>query len=81
MYIKEVKVEGFNKDLFELLVDHIIIGGKRSDGVDDPYCLHYELRNLNLDTHMSSKLENGQLRYYSKYVIEEANKRAKKNKS
>lgn len=81
-YIKEGKAEGFNKDLFELLVDHIIIGGKRSDGVDDPYCLRYELRNLNLDTHMSSKLDdNGHLRYYSEYAIEEADKRAKKNKS
>lgn len=30
-YIKEGKAEGFNKDLFELLIDHIIIGGKRSE--------------------------------------------------
>lgn len=67
--------------MFELLVDHIIIGGKRSDGVDDPYCLHYELRNLNLDAHMSSKVDNGQFRYYSEYAIEEADKWAKKNKS
>ena len=80
-YIKDGKAEGFNKELFELLVERIIIGGKRSDGVDDPKSLHYELKDFNLDTLMSSKIVDGYKRYYSEYDIEEASKKAKKNKS
>lgn len=58
------KAEGFNKELFDLLVDKVIIGGKRSDGVDDPRCLHFELNDFNLNTDMTVKInENGVYRY------------------
>ncbi len=42
--ISEGKAEGFNKELFDLLVSQIVIGGKRSDGVDDPYLCSCEWR-------------------------------------
>ena len=62
--INEGKAEGFNKELFDLLVEKVIIGGKRSDGADDPRCLHFELKDYNLNTDMVVKVnEEGVPRY------------------
>ena len=61
--ISEGKAEGFNKELFDLLVSQIVIGGKRSDGVDDPKSLHYELINYNLNTDLHKVVKDGMLRY------------------
>ena len=62
--ISEGKAEGFNEELFNLLVNKIRVGGLRyEDHVDDPKSLHVELNTYNLDTDMRSKVEDGVLRY------------------
>lgn len=70
--ISEGKSEGFNEELFNLLVNKIRVGGIRSDGVDDPKALHIELNHLNLNTDMQTKVENCVLRYTMDYELEEA---------
>ncbi len=70
--ISEGKSEGFNKELFDLLVKQIVIGGKRSDGVDDPKSLHYELINYNLNTDMKKVVQDGMLRYTVEFDMENA---------
>mgnify|MGYP003509452639 FL=1 len=63
--INEGKAEGFNKELFDLLVDKIIIGGKRyADGVDDPTVMKFDLNDYNLNTHMSCDIVEG-CRHYN----------------
>lgn len=61
--INEGKAEGFNKELFDLIIRKITIGGKRSDGVDDPRSLHFELIDYNLSTDMKKVVKDGELRY------------------
>ena len=62
--ISDGKLEGFNEELFNYIIDRIVVGGRRSDGVDDPKSLHFELNAYNLDTDMITKVdENGVLRY------------------
>ena len=51
------KSEGFNEELFNYIVARIVIGGLRSDGVDDPNSLHYELNVDNLNTDMVIKFD------------------------
>ena len=70
--ISEGKTEGFNKELFDLLVKQIVIGGKRSDGVDDSKSLHYELINYNLNTDMKKVVQDGMLRYTMDFDMQEA---------
>jgi len=70
--INEGKAEGFNKELFNLLIKQIVIGGKRSDGVDDPKSLHYELINYNLNTDMKKVVQDGMLRYTMDFDMQEA---------
>ena len=69
--ICEGKAEGFNEELFNLLVNQITVGGKRSDGVDDPKALHIELNHLNLSTDMRSKVVNGHMVYTPGFDMEE----------
>ena len=62
--ISEGKAECFSEELFNYIIDRIVIGGQRSDGIDDPRSLHYELNTYNLCTDMIVKVdENGVLRY------------------
>ncbi len=62
--INEGKAEGFNEELFNYIIDKIIIGGKRLDGTDDPRSLHFDLNVNNLQTDMVTKIdENGIVRY------------------
>lgn len=61
--ISEGKAEGFNEELFNLLVNKIRVGGTRSDGVDDPKVLFIELNHLNLSTDLLSKVIDGKLIY------------------
>lgn len=61
--ICEGKADGFNEELFNLLVVDISVGGKRSDGVDDPKALHVHLNHLNLSTDARILVENGGVRY------------------
>lgn len=70
--ISEGKAEGFNKELFDLIVKQIVIGGKRSDGVDDPKSLHYELINYNLNTDMKKVVRKGILYYTMDIDMEKA---------
>lgn len=65
--INEGKAEGFNKELFELLINKITIGGKRLDGVNDPKLFRYELNTSNLNTDMSCNILDGKLHYFSKF--------------
>jgi hypothetical protein len=71
--ISEGKAEGFNKELFDLLVNRIVVGGKRwSDGVDDPKSLHFELKDYNLSTDMTVVMdESGTPRYTMDSDMEE----------
>ena len=73
--IREGKAEGFNKELFDLLIDKIVVGGKRSDGVDDPHSLHYELIDYNLNTYMSCDIKDGLRHYYFEDDVENAKKK------
>ena len=61
--ICEGKADGFNEELFNLLVVDISVGGKRSDGVADPKALHVHLNHLNLSTDARILVENGGVRY------------------
>lgn len=62
--INEGKAEGFNEVLFNYIIERIVIGGRRYDGVDDPKSLHYELEVDNLNTDMVIKFDkNGNLVY------------------
>ncbi|MBP1537042.1 MAG: recombinase family protein [Ruminococcus sp.] len=71
--INEGKAEGFNKELFNLIIDKIVIGGKRSDGVDDPESLHFQLNAYNLDTDLTKKVDkNGVLHYTMNCDMDEA---------
>ena len=64
--INEGSAEGFNETLFDLFVERIIVGGKRSDGKDDPRMLHYELKAYNLCTDMECELIEGVPHYIEK---------------
>lgn len=59
--ISEGKAEGFNEELFNYIIDKIVVGGKRSDFVDDPKSLHFSLNIDNLDTEMRTILQEGNL--------------------
>lgn len=72
--ISEGKAEGFNEELFNLLVNKIIVGGTRSDGVDDPKMLHLELNPLNFKSDFHTKIENGTLHFVADLPTEEADK-------
>lgn len=80
MLISEGKTEGFSKELFDLLVRQIVIGGKRSDGIDDPKSLHYELINYNLNTDMKKVVQDGMLRYTMDFDMEDFSDENIKNK-
>lgn len=83
--ISEGKAEGFNKELFDLLVRKITIGGKVfKDGkyVDDPTALHYELIDYNMSTDMQKVVADGELRYtvdgkFEKELVEHSKKKQK----
>lgn len=80
--ISEGKAEGFNEELFNLLVNKIRVGGRRSDGVDDPKALHIELNPLYLSTDMNSKVVDGSLIYTPGFDMEEnTEEEVKKNKN
>jgi len=64
--IEEGSVEGFDERLFNYIINNIVIGGRRSDGVDDPRSLHYELIPSNLSTDLSEGFDpKGVFRYSS----------------
>ena len=70
--MSEGKAEGFNKELFDLLISQIVVGGKRTtDFVDDPKSLHYELICYNLYTDLKKVVTNGELRYTMNGNLEE----------
>lgn len=69
--VSEGKAEGFNEELFNLLVDRIRVGGIRSDGVDDPKALFVELNISNLSTDMRSIVQNGRLIYSPGFDMDE----------
>lgn len=72
--INEGGADTFNKDLFDLLVDKIIIGGMRSDNVDDPRSLHFELNPYNLSTDLQRKATDGVIHYTADKRLEEVMK-------
>lgn len=81
--ISEGKAEGFNKELFDLLVRKITIGGKVWDGKkykDDPNSLHYELLDYNLSTDMQKVVRDGVLRYTMDGNLEREFKKQRKKK-
>ena len=59
----EGKTDEFNKELFDLIVDKVVVGGKRADGKDDPQALHFELIPYNLNTDLSKTVKNGTIHY------------------
>ncbi len=65
--IKEGKAEGFNKELFDLMVDKITIGGKvlKEEGyVDEPRSIHYALNIASLDTDLKyGYTKSGEAKY------------------
>lgn len=68
--IGEGKAEGFSEELFNLIIDKIIVGGCRSDGVDDPKVLHFELIPDNLDTNLRPRItEEGILVHSPRYGL------------
>lgn len=69
--VDEGGADTFNKDLFELLVNKIVIGGKRSDNVDDPKSLHFELNPYNLSTDLQRTTKNGMIHYTFDNSLEE----------
>lgn len=69
--ISEGKAEGFNEELFNLLVNKIIVGGKRSDGVDDPKALHIELNPLNFKSDLHTEIKDGVLHFIADSPTEE----------
>ncbi|WP_051588997.1 hypothetical protein [Ruminococcus sp. NK3A76] len=69
--ISEGKADCFNEELFNYIIDRIVIGGVRSDGIDDPKALHSELNIDNLCTDMVVKVDkDGVLRYTMNENIE-----------
>lgn len=77
--VNEGGADTYNKDLFDLLVNKIVIGGKRSDGVDDPRALHIELNPYNLSTDLQKKVTNGTLHFTVDKSLEEELKKSALN--
>lgn len=72
--ISEGKAEGFNEELFNLLVNKIIVGGIRSDGVDDPKALYIELNPFNFKSDFHTEIKDGNLHFIADPPAEEAAK-------
>lgn len=70
----EGKVDTFNKELFDLLINKIVVGGKvlneNGKWVDEPKSLHFELNPYNLCTDLETDIKDGTIHYKADKSIE-----------
>lgn len=84
--IQNGAIEGFNKELFDLLIDKITIGGKVFDldagkYIDNPTSLHFDFKLENLSTGLILKeIEDGVFRYTMDADYEKLSEKIKKSK-
>ena len=83
--VSESNVDEFNKELFDLLVDHIVVGGKslneKGKYIDDPKGLHFELNPYNLSTDLEKTVTNGMIHFKMTKEMEEALKESEKEEN
>ena len=70
----EGKTDTFNKELFDLLINKIVVGGKvlneNGKWVDEPKSLHFELNPYNLCTDLEKDIKDGMIHYKADKSIE-----------
>ena len=70
----EGKVDTFNKELFDLLINKIVVGGKvlneNGKWVDEPKSLHFELNSYNLCTDLETDIKDGMIHYKADKSLE-----------
>ena len=73
-YKNKVKVDPFNKELFDLLINKIVVGGKVIDEngkwIDEPKSLHFELNPYNHCTDMETDIKDGMIHYKADKSLE-----------